>query len=257
MTNSFPDATRRNLEQAADGRPQTMALARLATQLRVAGKLRAAAEALDDAANAAALADDDALSYWFAMRCAEVLEILGDRARALRITDDILVRARNENISLSLADALSMSAALHATVGELLPALEQAAEAVSVLAKMPEQPVTAVVHGNLARTYGIADMDERAVSSLERALRLLEPTEHVHETAVCLANLGGAHVAWALRLLAMAQNDLARERFAVATDPLRARRSSTSRVCPSRLSRDGLAPAWRSLVPRWATLTKQ
>ena len=123
-----------------------------------------------------------------------------------------------------------MSAVLHAAVGELVPALEQSAEAVSLLGNLPEQPVTGVVYSNLARTYSIADMDERAVATLERALQLLETTDHVHETAACMANLGCAHVAWALRLLTMEQNDLARERFAVATDPLRAALENTARV---------------------------
>jgi diguanylate cyclase (GGDEF)-like protein len=207
-----------------------MALARLATQLRVAGELGAAGDALEEAAAAADRDDDVALSCWFVMRRAEVLEALGDRDGALRLADAILARAHADNIPLAVADALSVSAALHATVGELVTAIEQAAEAVSVLAGMPEQPVTAVVYSNLARTYSVADMDERAVATLERALQLLEPTDHVHETAACMANLGAAQVAWALRLLAMEQNDLARERFAVATDPLRAALDIVERV---------------------------
>jgi hypothetical protein len=50
-----------------------MALARLATQLRVAAILRPAGQALDDAAKAADRGNDRALSCWFAMRRAEVL----------------------------------------------------------------------------------------------------------------------------------------------------------------------------------------
>jgi diguanylate cyclase (GGDEF)-like protein len=192
--------------------------------------LSAAGDALDDAATAADRGDDNALACWFAMRRAEVLESLGDREGALRIANEILARARAQNVALAVADSLSMSSALHATAGELVTALEQSAEAVSVLASLPEQPVNAVVYSNLARTYSIADMDERAVTTLERALQLLEPTDHVHETAACMANLGAAHVAWALRLQAMDQSDLALKRFAVATDPLHAALEKTARI---------------------------
>ena len=96
-----------------------MALARLATQLRVAALLSAAGDALDDAASAADRSDDNALACWFAM----ARRGTGKPRRsggALRVANEILARARAQNVALALADSLSMSSALHATAGELV-----------------------------------------------------------------------------------------------------------------------------------------